>query len=1042
MSHSGHTRAGLVLGAILALAPIASAQDASLQGVLSSISPPANAAPLAAMPEAARSAIDNARAALQNGEFRRAWDELRVASALLENGHPQLFSLGAEIAHAENDRFRGAMLLRRALLLDPLDTDNRNSLALLLAHGAPGTPDDLWVLAGTLDDNRTAITDRARALMLRTLAHLLEEAGRPDDASTVFEAAASYAQHAGVPALLGEPTRAAQREALGLSLEAALEGVRQDPLALDTLVTEMLRNTTDTDALLEQTEALEPGPEAVAIRAYLYCELGRARKGDGLVRSRLVEDPAHPALLAARARTLHLIGDYALLRSVGGSLETDTAQRLELGALLLWAGADYERAAERALMALQNTDETQEPVFVRRSMLAARIAQDAGDLRVASTLLMRTHRAVPEASEPLRALVMLHAPKGPEPSVELYAMASSRLLALADEPHDAGVLRASEALRRGYADIAEGLLMDLAQERLDDPLPVRALVDLWLETDRSARAEAWLEARLEHRPALSHLRALLAEVHIQRNRLRRAISTLEFWYDDNPGDLLIATELERVYAEHARSPEQVETLALRRLRRFPDSIDRLKDRALILARLGDPDDLSKELDLLLPHAERTGVDLGPWSVELFRRLFREAASRRPGEADVTPVIIRLHAGIPTTPFEADELAIRALASAHPDINAVLDATRRAMARHTERAPELALIGATELFSDAQTVADIVNREERDSERAQAVRMERYDASMNLAARAVVESNSVSPPGYDTPEARMSATAMGRSLDLISGLARPGLELSPGEHGRDIVDTLLNLQDPMPALYAKLTSNFLVNEDVRNNVDIEIVALEAHALSYAFNDKDVPQDVARADALSRLGLRISPKSASINNDLGYRYAERGERLDEARAMTLLAYKQTPTNHSFIDSHAWVLYKLGVLEDAQQQRGAIDLLREAYRFASAAGATTSAPVIGDHLGDALWAAGRGEEALDAWARALPLTERLLQQQGVAPGQARDEFPRSTREYIDLRDALRAKIDAAGVGDEPPIAPPHGPGFTPPIPGEQDPGEAAGP
>ena len=60
---------------------------------------------------------------------------------------------------------------------------------------------------------------------------------------------------------------------------------------------------------------------------------------------------------------------------------------------------------------------------------------------------------------------------------------------------------------------------------------------------------------------------------------------------------------------------------------------------------------------------------------------------------------------------------------------------------------------------------------------------------------------------------------------------------------------------------------------------------------------------------RKGLAIDPDNASIENDLGYMYADRGIKLDDAVTMLKKAVNSDPQNYAFLDSLAWAYYKQG-------------------------------------------------------------------------------------------------------------------------------------
>lgn len=104
------------------------------------------------------------------------------------------------------------------------------------------------------------------------------------------------------------------------------------------------------------------------------------------------------------------------------------------------------------------------------------------------------------------------------------------------------------------------------------------------------------------------------------------------------------------------------------------------------------------------------------------------------------------------------------------------------------------------------------------------------------------------------------------------------------------------------------------------------------------------------------IEREPDNATALNNLGYFLLERGERLDEARALIERAVSIEPTNGSFLDSLGWAHYKLGQLEEAREH------LEKAIRYAR------HNPTIYEHLGDVLRDLGRHQEARQLWEKAL--------------------------------------------------------------------------
>ncbi len=102
---------------------------------------------------------------------------------------------------------------------------------------------------------------------------------------------------------------------------------------------------------------------------------------------------------------------------------------------------------------------------------------------------------------------------------------------------------------------------------------------------------------------------------------------------------------------------------------------------------------------------------------------------------------------------------------------------------------------------------------------------------------------------------------------------------------------------------------------------------------------------------------NPDDTSVCNDLGYLYADRGKKLEQAREMIEKALKAEPENSAYLDSMGWVLFKLGEYEEA------LTYLEEAVEDSKDGDA-----VLFDHLGDCYEALGKTDKARDAWKKAL--------------------------------------------------------------------------
>jgi tetratricopeptide (TPR) repeat protein len=104
------------------------------------------------------------------------------------------------------------------------------------------------------------------------------------------------------------------------------------------------------------------------------------------------------------------------------------------------------------------------------------------------------------------------------------------------------------------------------------------------------------------------------------------------------------------------------------------------------------------------------------------------------------------------------------------------------------------------------------------------------------------------------------------------------------------------------------------------------------------------------------LEFAPDNVEAMNFIGYSWAEKGERLDEAEKLVRRAVEMDPDSGSYLDSLGWVLFQRGDLP------GAIAALERAEALAG------PEPTILEHLGDAYRRSGREADAARAWRRAV--------------------------------------------------------------------------
>ena len=108
---------------------------------------------------------------------------------------------------------------------------------------------------------------------------------------------------------------------------------------------------------------------------------------------------------------------------------------------------------------------------------------------------------------------------------------------------------------------------------------------------------------------------------------------------------------------------------------------------------------------------------------------------------------------------------------------------------------------------------------------------------------------------------------------------------------------------------------------------------------------------------RRAIAEKPDFAAAYNALGYSFADRNIKLNEAITLIEKALALSPNDHYMLDSLGWAHYRKGNLDKA------IQYLQDAYSI-------NPDPEIAAHLGEVLWHKGRHEQAKKIWNDALTI------------------------------------------------------------------------
>ncbi len=204
--------------------------------------------------------------------------------------------------------------------------------------------------------------------------------------------------------------------------------------------------------------------------------------------------------------------------------------------------------------------------------------------------------------------------------------------------------------------------------------------------------------------------------------------------------------------------------------------------------------------------------------------------------------------------------------------------------------------------------------------------------------------------YDLATAQI---AVNRGDDAVATLTRAQTKFPTGF----VSEYLLGLAHQTRKQYAVAVNHFTSAEHIAQAGETNRLSPGFYfQLGAAFERKG---DRVEAEKYFEKCLTLAPDDAEALNYLGYMWAEKGEKLDRARAMIERAVKADPTNAAFLDSLGWVLFQLG------KPREALEHLLQAIAQDDKPDAT-----VLDHLGDAYAALNEMAKAREAWAKSLAI------------------------------------------------------------------------
>ncbi len=141
-----------------------------------------------------------------------------------------------------------------------------------------------------------------------------------------------------------------------------------------------------------------------------------------------------------------------------------------------------------------------------------------------------------------------------------------------------------------------------------------------------------------------------------------------------------------------------------------------------------------------------------------------------------------------------------------------------------------------------------------------------------------------------------------------------------------------------------------------------------------------QKFDEAEKYFKKSLSLAPDFTEVMNYMGYMWAERGVKLAEARDLIEKAVKREPQNAAFLDSLAWVLFKM------DKSKEALDYMLKALQNTEEPDAT-----LYDHLGDIYSSLKQTDKARESWRKALAIEPNQQIQKKLDAGATSENAPR---------------------------------------------------
>lgn len=249
----------------------------------------------------------------------------------------------------------------------------------------------------------------------------------------------------------------------------------------------------------------------------------------------------------------------------------------------------------------------------------------------------------------------------------------------------------------------------------------------------------------------------------------------------------------------------------------------------------------------------------------------------------------------------------------------------------------------------------------------AIQDSKYKEAEDYLRKAVVLAPKFEPAYYDLAIAQINAGNIRTGLETLEDARRRFSETFQTEFFSGIAYSRLKE-------YSNAVTRFTTAEIIARSK-------ETNRLTHLFyfqlgSAHERNQNLEEAERYFRKSLELMPDFSEALNYLGYMWVEHGVKLEEAKRMIERAVELEPKNSAFLDSLAWVLFKLA------KPKEALPWMKKAVEFS-----TEPDPTLYDHLGDIQSATGDVDGAKASWKKSIELESNpeVLKKLGSQPAQS---------------------------------------------------------